>query len=151
MIVSILFSIILVFACDSQEPVTSDEGFEVVGENNNAIYFAKDCIVKIILNWPLSVRIQDRKYVIEKMVSSINNSLNKDIQRPSMAFPDKNYEIIYLQYTRNCSDKAEIALNLMQYIKEKINENVFPNYEVSHDIVEPGTNTILVKGPYWKD
>lgn len=121
------------------------------GAGDRALPLRKDCIVKIALEWPEKVTVQEREDVIAKVgiaMSLAATKLGQDYTI-NLAVPKSNRNAIYIQFKRNCSAREQMARRIVSHVKETVLSS--PPMFLVPAVVEPGPDTIDTWGPSWAD
>lgn len=110
-----------------------------------------DCIVKIALQWPVDISPREQEKTIDQMSSAMLFARAKGGPNlnPGQAFPNHRRDLLFLQFERECESRVRNAQELMEYVRTRV--PTAPLFSVSHEVIQPGVDTIDLWGPPWRD
>ena len=123
----------------------------LLGCGEQETYTASDCITRIEFKWQNETEREKARVTTEFMDSFIRQYIvinGTDSPPPSSAVQGSEREFVFLQYTANCDDKAELTKSITSEVL--LGSSYLPKVLFTGESFEPGYETILVEGPYWK-
>jgi hypothetical protein len=111
----------------------------------------KDCIAKVILDWPPALSSSAKEETVEDIVDAImfSGARGGPDHHPSLAVQGKSRELLYMQFRKDCKHRVRNAQELMAYVKTVVPNS--PMFRTSTKTVKPSAETISVWGPHWRD
>lgn len=103
-----------------------------------------DCIAGAQLMWP-DATTEDEKVTILNQVAAFRVSRIA----PSSGIRIQDREAIYVIFNERCELKGEFMSAYMDHLSNEIPK--FPEYELIQEVIQPGSDTILTYGEYWRD
>lgn len=103
-----------------------------------------DCIAGAYLMWPDETTEDDK-------VTILNQGAAFRLSRiaPSSGISIQNRQAIYAIFNERCELKGDFMSAYMDHLSNEIPG--FPRYELIQEVIQPGSDTILAYGEYWRD
>lgn len=118
--------------------------------SNEPLYSRDDCIARVNIDWSRTFP-DDKERMINQIMDAIRKAPDMGFNKtpPSSAVQGDARQFIYYQYEKDCANRLENTEKLLHYVRESLDNH--PPLKADSGSYSPGTDTIRVSGPWWKD